>query len=70
MFLLILCLYATLNTRPDILWIMNKLAKSISDLGILDFETLLHVFGYLHSFPDYTLKFYFDLSQAPLTPIC
>ena len=49
---------------------MNKLAKSISDLGILDFETLLHVFGYLHSFPDYTLKFYFDLSQAPVTPIC
>ena len=63
-------LYAALNTRPDILWITNKLAKSSNDPGIQDFEALLHVFGYLRCFPDYALKFYSDLSQAPVSKIC
>ena len=63
-------LYAALNTRPDILWITNKLAKSSNDPGILDFEALLHVFGYLRAFPDYALKFYSDVSQSPVIKIC
>ena len=43
-------LYAALNTRSDILWITNKLAKSSSCPGIKDFEALLHVFGYIFWF--------------------
>ena len=40
-------LYAALNTRSDILWITNKLAKSSNNPGIKDYEALLHAFGYL-----------------------
>ena len=63
-------LYAALNTRPDILWITNKLAKSSNDPGMVDFEALMHVFGYLRTFPDYALKFYSDASQSPAVKIC
>ena len=40
-------LYAALNTRSDILWITNKLAKSANNPGMVDFLALMHVFGYL-----------------------
>ena len=63
-------LYAALNTRPDILWITNKLAKSSSDPGMRDFEALLHVFGYLRCFQDYGLKFYAKLEESPIYDIC
>ena len=63
-------LYAALNTRPDILWITNKLAKSCTDPGLKDFEALLHVFGYLRCFPDYALKFDANVSESPVHQIC
>ena len=63
-------LYAALNTRPDILWITNKLAKSSTDPGMKDYEALMHVFGYLRAFPDYGIKFYSDPSQSPVYKIC
>ena len=63
-------LYAALNTRVDILWVTNKLAKSCTDPGVKDFEALLHVFGYLRAFPDYGLKFYADISQSPVYEVC
>ena len=63
-------LYAALNTRPDILWITNKLAKSSNCPGLKDYEALLHVFGYLRKYPDYGLKFYSDVSQSPVHQIC
>ena len=63
-------LYAALNTRPDILWITNKLAKSSCDPGLKDFEALLHVFGYLRCFPDYGLKFYAKIEESPIYEIC
>ena len=63
-------LYAALNTRSDILWITNKLAKSSSNPGIKGFEALMHVFGYLWAFPDYGLKFYADPTESPVYDIC
>ena len=63
-------LYAALNTRCDILWITNKLAKSSSNPGIKDFEALLHVFGYLRQFPDYAIRFYADPTKSPVYDIC
>ena len=36
-------LYAALNTRCDILWITNKLAKSSNCPGMKDYEALLHL---------------------------
>lgn len=58
-------LYAALNTRCDILWITNKLAKSANNPGIKDFEALLHAFGYLRKFSDYSIKFYGNVKQSP-----
>ena len=63
-------LYAALNTRVDILWITNKLAKSSTDPGVKDYEALLHVFGYLRAFPDYGIKFYANVVQSPVHQIC
>jgi len=63
-------LYAALNTRCDILWITNKLAKSCSNPGIADYEALLHVFGYLRKFPDYAIKFYANAKESPVFNIC
>ena len=63
-------LYAALNTRCDILWITNKLAKSANNPGIKDFEALMHVFGYLRQNPDYSVKFYADVTQSPSNEIC
>ena len=57
-------LYTDFNTRSDILWITNKLAKSSSDPGIKDFEAIMHIFGYLRAFPDYGQKIYTDPSQS------
>jgi hypothetical protein len=63
-------LYAALNTRCDILWITNKLAKSCSNPGTKDFEALLHVFGYLRKFPDYAIKLYSNVEESPAYRIC
>ena len=35
-------LYLALNTRSDILWITNKLAKSSTNPGMKDFDALMH----------------------------
>ena len=63
-------LYAALNTRSDILWITNKLAKSANNPGFEDFKALLHVFGYLRKFPDYAVKFYSNIQESPTYQIC
>ena len=63
-------LYAALNTRSDILWATNKLAKSVNNPGVKDFEALLHLFGYLRQFPDYAIKFYRNIKQSPVYEIC
>ena len=63
-------LYAALNTRCDILWITNKLAKSSTNPGIKDYEALLHVFGYLRKYPDYAVKFHADISKSSVHKIC
>ena len=63
-------LYAALNTRNDILWITNKLAKSSCNPGIKDFEALLHVFGYLRKYTAYSIKIYANVSESPVYEIC
>ena len=63
-------LYAALNTRCDILWVTNKLAKSSTCPGMKDFEALMHVFGYLRRYPDYVIKFYAKLEDSPVHKIC
>ena len=63
-------LYCALNTRSDILWTVNKLAKSSTNPGIKDFETLMHLFGYLRRYPDYAIKYYGNLKDSPVHVIC
>ena len=63
-------LYAALNTRSDILWITNKLAKSANNPGKVDFLALMHVFGYLRKHPNYAIKFYKNLIESPVYEIC
>jgi len=63
-------LYAALNSRPDILWITNKLAKSANCPGEEDFKALLHVFGYLRKYPDYGIKFYANIEDSPVYKLC
>jgi hypothetical protein len=63
-------LYIALNTRCDILWVVNKLAKSSTQPGIRDFEALMHCFGYLRRFPDYAIKFYSNVNESPVHKIC
>ena len=62
-------LYLALNTRCDILWTVNKLAKSSTCPGIKDFEALMHLFGYLRRYTDYAIKFYANLSDSPVYEI-
>ena len=63
-------LYAALNTRCDILWITNKLAKSSSNPGVKDFEALMHTFGYLRKHPDFAIKMYSNYEESPTYQIC
>jgi hypothetical protein len=63
-------LYIALNTRCDILWVVNKLAKSSMQPGIKDFEALMHCFGYLRRFPDYAIKFNNNVNESPVHKIC
>ena len=63
-------LYAALNTRSDILWITNKLAKSANNPGLKDYQALMHLFGYLRKYPDYAIKFYRNIEQSPVYEIC
>ena len=63
-------LYCALNSRSDILWAVNKLAKSSTNPGIKDFNALMHLFGYLRRFPDYAIKYYANLEESPVVKIC
>jgi hypothetical protein len=63
-------LYIALNTRSDILWIVNKLAKSSIQPGIKDFEVLLHCFGYLRKYPALVLKYYANIEESPISKLC
>lgn len=59
-------LYPALNTRCDILWITNKLAKLVNCPRLKDFEALMHVFGYLRKYySDYSVKFNGNVSDSP-----
>ena len=58
-------LYLAMNTRSDILFVVNKLAKSATNPGIQDFKALIHCFGYLRKYPDYGIKFYSNLNDSP-----
>jgi hypothetical protein len=63
-------LYIALNTRCDILWIVNKLAKSSSNPSMIDFDALMHCFGYLRKHSDLAIKYYADVSKSPVYAIC
>ena len=63
-------LYVSLNTRSDIVWVVNKLAKSSINPGIKDYEALMHCFGYLRKYPDYAVKFYANIKESPVYQIC
>jgi hypothetical protein len=63
-------LYIAINSRCDILWIVNKLAKSCSNPGMNDFAALLHCFGYLRKYPDYAIKYYAKIEESPMYEIC
>ena len=63
-------LYIALNTRCDILWIVNKLAKSSSNPGLKDFAALLHCFGYLRKHTDFAIKYYAKIEESPVYDIC
>jgi hypothetical protein len=62
--------YLALNTRSDILWIKNKLAKSESNPGFKDYKALMHCFRYLRKHTGYAIKFYADETQLPVYKIC
>ena len=62
-------LYLALNTRCDILWTVNKLAKSSTCPGVKDFEALMHLFGYLRRYTDYAIKYYAYLNESPVYEI-
>ena len=65
-----LLLYVALNTRSDILWIVNtKLAKSCTNPGMKDFNALMHLFGYLRRYPDLAIKYYTKLEDSPIHDI-
>ena len=63
-------LYLALGTRCDILWIVNKLAKSCKDPGMKDFHALMWCFGYLRKYIDYGIKFYHNHEDSPIHKIC
>ena len=63
-------LYLALNSRSDILWVVNKLAKSSSKPGLKDYEALMHCFGYLRKFSDFGIKFYANIKESPIYEIC
>jgi hypothetical protein len=65
-----LLLYLVLNTRCDILWVVNKLAKSSTQPGIKDMEALLHCFGYIRKSPDFATKYYTSIEESPVYKIC
>ena len=62
-------LYVALNTRSDILWIVNKLAKSCTSPGMKDFDALMHLFGYLRRYPDLAIKYYAKVEDSPIHDI-
>ena len=63
-------LYIALNSRSDILWIVNKLAKSSSKPGLKDYEALMHCFGYLRQYPSFGIKYYANVKESPVYKIC
>ena len=63
-------LYIALNTRSDILWVVNKLAKSSSNPGLKDFKTLMHCFGYLRKYIDMGIRYCADEETSPVFKLC
>ena len=60
-------LYIALNSRSDILWIVdNKLAKSSSKSGLKDYKALIHYFRYLQKFPSIRIYFCADVKEYPV----
>ena len=63
-------LYLALGTRPDITWIVMKLAKSCKEPGIADYNALLHLLGYLRKYNNYAIKYYANEEESPVYKIC
>ena len=63
-------LYISLNTRIDILWVVNKLAKSSSNPGLKNFKALMHCFGYLRKYIDMGIRFYANEKESPVYQLC
>jgi hypothetical protein len=62
-------LYLAFGTRADIMFITCKLSKACHDPGVPDFEALLWLFGYLRKYPDFGIKYYYDIKQSPIYKI-
>ena len=60
-------LYLAYNTRPDILFIVCKLAKACSCPGYKDYEALVWLIGYICLRPDLGNMFYSDVQDDPDT---
>ena len=63
-------LYLAMGTRCDILWIVNKLAKSCKHPGMEDFHALMWCFGYLRKYIDRGIKFYNNHEESSVHMIC
>ena len=59
-----------MGTRCDILWIVNKLAKSCKHPGMEDFHALMWCFGYLRKYIDRGIKFYNNHEESSVHMIC
>jgi hypothetical protein len=54
-------------TRTDIIYAVNKLAKITKCPGKTHFEALIHVLCYLRDNSTVGIRFYSNLSEAPIT---
>jgi hypothetical protein len=62
-------LYLAYSTRPDILFIVCKLAKACTNPGIKDFDALFWLLGYLRKRPHYAIKFYVNAADSPVNTL-
>jgi hypothetical protein len=63
-------LYLAYNTRADILFAVTKLAKACVCPGILDYEALYWLLGYIKERPALAIKFYPNRLKHPIHDLC
>ena len=63
-------LYLAYNTRADILFAVTKLSKACICPGILDYEALFWLIGYIKARPDLAVKFYPNPKKNPIVTLC